>query len=221
MGRWIGVVAAILTTTMGYAGPEERVEARQLLMEYVAERGGLEQALANPLIDIRERTLVCVACHGDDGNSVRADIPSIAEQNPAYFIEQMLIFQREGRYPEMMHGFAEQFAAAEIVALALHYAQLPRTVKIPVDRQLGAQGEALYQNHCASCHGARGEGVGEVFAAIHKQRPDYLVRTMQRYRTGDIQRRSHEMEEIIGDWPEQTIRQLAHYIAGLPGKARE
>ena len=221
MVKWTILIVGLILTWAATAGPEDRLKARQMIQEYVDARGGEAEALLNPAIDVTSRTIICSACHGKDGNSVKAEIPSLAEQNPVYFVEQFLIFQRKERYPELMHHFAQQFDDDGMVALALHFSDLPREVNMPVDAEKGKGGKNIYDTQCAGCHGPQGAGNGEVFASIHKQRPDYLMLSLKRYRDADKDRRSHEMEGVVADWPEETIEALAHYIAGLSGEATE
>ena len=82
----------LLAASIGaQAAPEDRLRAQQLIDAYIAERGGSKEAArANPAIDISSRTIICSACHGRDGNSVKPDIPSLADQNALYFVEQFL-----------------------------------------------------------------------------------------------------------------------------------
>ncbi len=220
MSKWSILLLGLAVSVGVQAAPEDRQRAQQLINDYIAKQGGSrEAARENPAIDIPSRTIICSACHGKDGNSVKPDIPSLADQNVLYFVEQFLVFQRKGRYPELMHGFSQQFTEDETVALALHYSALPRKVNIPVDMAKARRGKPLYEAQCAGCHGKDGRGNAEVFASIHAQRPDYLALTLQRYRDSSEERRSHEMEGVVPDWDDLTIEAIAHYIASLDGGA--
>lgn len=37
----------------------------------------------------RNRALLCSYCHGDDGNSVKPEVPNLAGQNPVYLLDQI------------------------------------------------------------------------------------------------------------------------------------
>ncbi|WP_019625083.1 c-type cytochrome [Thioalkalivibrio sp. ALJT] len=45
-------------------------------------------------------------------------------------------------------------------------------------------GQSMYQNVCASCHGAEGQGQA-IFPALTGKDMDYLVDIMERYRAGE------------------------------------
>ena len=57
---------------------------------------------------------------------------------------------------ETQYGFAEPASAADI---ALAYLSIqPDGANLPEGSGTAADGEPIYQRHCASCHGANGEG---------------------------------------------------------------
>lgn len=210
---WSLILAVAASTAL--AGPEQRDLAKVMVDKYVKERGGLATALAKPAVDIEDRTKICGYCHGKEGNSTHPEIPSLAGQNPLYFVEQILVFQAEERYPKMMHGFARNLEDDAAVAVALHYSSLPRQVTMKVDATRAVRGKSIYAEKCAGCHGLDGRGTPAALATINGQRPDYLVTTMLRFRDPNQKRQSHEMGANASGLSNGQIEDIAHFVAGL------
>lgn len=101
-----------------------------------------------------ERIAQCGACHGEDGNSRREGIPSLAGQ-PEFFLTNQMILMREGvRQVEAMAPFVKDLIDPEIEALATHYAGLePKPSGEPPDPALVKRGAELsVALRCGSCH---------------------------------------------------------------------
>ena len=61
--------------------------------------GGLpmQKSLPKVAADARQTaTSVCSGCHGADGNSIRTDIPSLAQQGADYLYDQLTQFKAQG-----------------------------------------------------------------------------------------------------------------------------
>jgi len=194
---------------------QHRAQAKGMIDAYVESQGGKDAALANPPPNLEELVQTCGVCHGKDGNSTHANIPSLAAQNPRYIVEQILAFQDRQRASNIMHLNAKQIAAASMPALALYFSNLPRRVTTKVDEDKAKAGEQLYQALCANCHGTDGTGSNETYANIRAQRTDYLISTLRRFQGSGIQRHSHEMSIATRGLTDAEIQSLAHYIAGF------
>lgn len=215
--RLIPAAGLLLVSFGAMAGIAEREGAKGLVNAYLAGHGGsLENPPETYPVDIHDTVRICGYCHGMDGNSIQPNIPSLAAQNPLYFVEQMLVFHAEDRYPVFMHGVAQQMSDTKKVAAALYYADLPRTQTMDVNPEKAARGEKFYRNLCAHCHGSEGSGASETYANIRSQRPDYLIITLKRFRDQSFKRKSHEMGAIVGGLSDADIEGLAHYLASLP-----
>ncbi|MEN8177196.1 MAG: c-type cytochrome [Pseudomonadota bacterium] len=201
--------------SIAFTGVNERSQANKIVTSYQERAGSAEEILSNPPFDIEDRTRVCGLCHGKDGNSTHTDIPSLAGQNPRYFVEQLIVFQNAGRYPKMMHDIAKKMDDETMVTIAVYYSTLPRLVTMPVDTSLDEQGKKLYTELCIHCHGEGATGANNNYASIRAQRPDYLTTTIKRLRNGDRKRTSHVMSTVVKGMSDQEITALANYIAGL------
>jgi cytochrome c553 len=169
-----------------------------------------------PTQSLSERTAVCAACHGVDGNSQTSNSPSLAGQ-PKVFLEQQLIVIREGlRVIPQMASLLDGVSDKEITALAEHFAS--QTLK----PQPGAKNEDQFERgrvlagkmHCASCHLSSYEG-REQMPRLAGQREDYLVHSMREFRNGKATGRDTIMASVLYGVPDQNIQDLAHYLAHL------
>lgn len=167
-----------------------------------------------PTQSLSERTAVCAACHGANGNSQTSNSPSLAGQ-PKVFLEQQLIVIREGlRVIPQMAGLLDGVSDKEITALAEHFAS--QTLK----PQPGAKNEAQFERgrvlagkmHCASCHLSSYEG-REQMPRLAGQREDYLVHSMREFRDGKATGRDTMMASVLYGVSDQNIQDLAHYLA--------
>ncbi|MDY6979704.1 MAG: c-type cytochrome [Pseudomonadota bacterium] len=197
---------------------EDEVKGLMLIIEQrLDDPGARQQAMQAG----RNRALLCSYCHGNDGNSVKPDVPNLAGQNPVYLLDQIGKFARGERKNFVMNSLAKNFTLDDKVNLAIYYAD--QTVQPrPQDDGLAARGQRIYAQRCINCHGERGHGSAE-YARLAGQRPEYLRLTLERFRANDRGeqrdgaqvRRSPIMESIAGQLSDEDIKVLAAYLAGL------
>ncbi|MDR9436194.1 MAG: c-type cytochrome [Thiohalophilus sp.] len=197
---------------------EDEVKGLMLIIEQrLDDPGARQQAMQAG----RNRALLCSYCHGNDGNSVKPDVPNLASQNPVYLLDQIGKFARGERKNFVMNSLAKDFSLDDKVNLAIYYAS--QAVKArPQAEGLAARGQRLYTQRCISCHGEQGHGTAE-YARLASQRPEYLRLTLERFRSygrgeqhaGEGVRRSPIMEPIASHLSDEDIEVLAAYLAGL------
>lgn len=158
----------------------------------------------------------CASCHGEDGRSRTADIPSLAGQ-PAEFVTLQMILFREGlRQAPPMNDLARGIPDRDIEDLAAHYAALPPAA--PEDR--GARDAAAYERgralsaamNCGVCHLPDYRGRNQI-PRIAGQREDFLARTLAEYRDGKRVGTDTQMNAVMHRVPDADIAALAHYLA--------
>ncbi len=103
----------------------------------------------------------CAVCHGQDGNGgvgVPLALPSFLDSVSDDYLAKSIRIGRPGR---VMPAF-KRLSDAEVNAVVAHvrdWSKQPAptyaTTRIKGDTE---RGDKLYQQHCAACHGARGEG---------------------------------------------------------------
>ncbi|MFP3873759.1 MAG: c-type cytochrome [Thiohalophilus sp.] len=106
-------------------------------------------------------TQYCAACHGDKGDGgvgVPLNLPDFQYGVSDRFLKETI---RHGRPGRVMPAFTE-LSEAEVDALVRHLRSwapgkplMPTHATIEGDPR---RGKALYEEHCVSCHGSRGEG---------------------------------------------------------------
>lgn len=165
---------------------------------------------------VEDRVKACVACHGSDGNSVTAGIPSIAAQ-PKIFVENYLVMTREGirgmaEMQKLLKGVPDQ----EIVAMAKYVAALSaKPEEGPVDKKLFQRGkEIASRNRCGSCHEANFHG-REQMPRLAGQREDFLVQAMLAWRQNRRPGGDTIMAAALYGIPEADFKALAHYFSRL------
>lgn len=139
---------------------------------------------------------VCAACHGLDGNSTRAGVPSLAGQAAPYLEGQLHAFAAQGgqRDNGIMGAIAINLSADEMRRVSVHYARQSLRPAPPVEvrRRDRDAGEKIFAAglpgkgvaSCASCHGSRGQGLPPVFPRLAGQNASYLDEQLRNFRSG-------------------------------------
>ncbi len=214
----IGLLAlwALSLPAMG-ATPEERERALAEIAAVQADEEKNRAAFAAG----KERSLFCSSCHGPTGNSTRAEIPNLAEQNPAYLLEQIGKFADGRRKNFVMNTLAKDFTTEDMVNLAVFFSE-NKLVPQESDPVMASRGRELFQSKCSFCHGEDGRGA-EGYARIAGQKPVYVESTLKRFRANAQNqtsafsriRSSQRMEQVTQSLTDDQIQALAAYLAQL------
>lgn len=166
--------------------------------------------------DLGERIAACGACHGADGNSAIAGVPSLAGQ-PRIFLENYMVLTREGiRGGEVMQRLLREVSDRDIAALARHYSALAvRPAKETVNEALFARGRELARSQrCDSCHMSDYRGRDHM-PRLAGQREDFLAEVMLAYRQNRRPGGDTIMAASLYGIGEADLKALAHYFAHL------
>ncbi len=188
-----------------------------VIEQRLAETRSTERALQAG----HDRALLCSYCHGEDGNSIRPDVPNLAGQNPVYLLGQINKFADGRRKNFVMNSLAKKFTLDDKVNLAIYFSKQQVHIK-QVDEKLAAKGRLIYEGTCSSCHGQQGRGNME-YARLAGQQPAYVKMTLNRFRNNvqnpqqadKTARRSVVMESIVKNLTKEQIEALAGFIAQL------
>ena len=169
----------------------------------------------------RERATLCSYCHGMDGNSIKDEVPNLAEQNPLYLWTQIDHFANGSRKNFVMQALAKNFSHDDKLNLAIYFsAKKVRSQK--ADSRRAKKGSLLYNKSCMACHGELAHGT-QKFARLAGQKYIYLVQTLKSFRMTannpsdftEATRRSKSMETIAGALTDDDILDLAAFLSSL------
>jgi cytochrome c553 len=163
---------------------------------------------------IAERVKQCAVCHGEDGNSQMANLPSLAGQ-PEFFIINQLFLMREGvRKVDAMAALVKDLKDDDLQALAKHYAaEPPKPSGEPIDPTLVQRGSELAATRrCGSCHQPALNGADQI-PRIAKQRVDYLITALKELRDGKRPGADTLMSQAVAGLGDNDLTALAHFAA--------
>lgn len=159
----------------------------------------------------------CGGCHGPDGNSARAGTPSLAGQQPVYFVNALHEYLRGERWAPTGHDALRNLSETDQENLAVYYAsQMPTTRQAPPFGNARA-GEPL-SAVCGGCHGAWGVSNDTATPSLAAQDPDYLLAAIKAYRSA----RKHEvMQQQIARLSDGEIENIVAFYAMQKSKPAE
>lgn len=160
----------------------------------------------------KERGMLCGYCHGKDGNSVKNDIPNLAEQNPEYLLNQFHLFSVGERKSYVMEQVAKLLTPDEMVNLTLYYAS--QKVAPQSNIKTSKKGEEKYQTFCFACHGEDGKGNKDL-PRLAGQKKGFLLKALKDFKEGKSARANSPMVKIMRAVDASDISPLADYIASM------
>ena len=163
----------------------------------------------------------CFGCHGPNGQSQTAEIPSLGGQ-PAFFgLTQLFLFREGRRNSAPMIQAAKGLSDDDMRAYADLIAKLPPPAPPaqPPDAKRFGHGEAVVRaQRCGACHGAVFAG-GEQVPRLANQREDYLVKALREFKSGARLGYVGAMAEVLAVVAMDDLPDVAHYFAYFPPSA--
>lgn len=163
----------------------------------------------------KERTELCLACHGEKGQSDTAEVPSLGGMPSPYVLIQLYLFREKRRAQEIMNDQTKDMKDEDLQTFADFIAKLPPP-KAPEDAPDPARmerGKALAAQHrCGFCHNPDFSG-REQMPRLAFQREDYLVKALRDYKGSTRPGYDATMDEVIRPISDADILDLAHYLS--------
>ncbi len=179
---------------------------------------------------------VCSACHLPEGWGLTdGSFPQLAGQHRNVLIKQLSDIRAHDRDNPTMYPFTldeQMLAVAGYKKGEIEPAQLIADVtdyisKLPMNPESGVgpwdkgtpefeQGGRLYEDNCAQCHGADGEGDnGKFYPRIQGQYYNYMLRQFKRIRDGRRRNANPDMVVQIKRFSDQDMQMVINYASRL------
>ena len=159
---------------------------------------------------------LCVACHGDGGNSTNPAVPSIAGQ-PRQFISTALYMFRAGdRKDPQMTPIAQPLSNADLNELAGYFSsqKLAPSRHQARPENAAAGSETARKFNCTQCHGPQLLGQQQI-PRLAGQHYEYLLVQLRGFKAGKRADFDGNMTAAAQTLSDKDIEVLADYIAGL------
>lgn len=156
----------------------------------------------------------CNRCHGEAGNSTTPGTPSLAGQQPGYFVSAVRAYL-DGRRSISGKEMLRELNRVDLESLALYYAS-----QQPARRQAPAFGDPVagepLSARCGGCHGAHGVSHDSATPSLAGQDPQYLVAAIKAYRD-----HSRRHDAMLSNNTDEEIEDLAAFYAVQESQAAE
>jgi cytochrome c553 len=165
----------------------------------------------------REKAAPCAACHGADGRSDLAEVPSLAGQPKQFITTQLVMFREGNRKNAVMNALAAPLSNADINDLGGYFAAqsaAPAGKALPADAAAAARALAGKLN-CMTCHGADLRGQQHI-PRLAGQRADYLRTQLLGFKAGTRFDMDGNMTAAAQALTPTDIETLATYLSTLP-----
>lgn len=195
---------------------------------------GLAQAAGNSIVGDaaagKDKAMLCVACHGPDGNTPMGNTPvtnwpKLAGQGQRYLQKQLTEIRDEVRNIPEMTFIVKQFNDQDLADIAAFFSSQTTTIGT-TDPELAERGRALFLGGkledgmpaCIGCHGPNGKGLAAAaYPRLSGQHYEYTKKQLTDFREGNRVNDGDAMtmRMVAAKLSNKDIEALASYIQGL------
>ncbi|WP_242479359.1 c-type cytochrome [Lamprobacter modestohalophilus] len=154
----------------------------------------------------------CAGCHGTDGASAGAAMPTIAGMDKGYLVKVLEDYKDDVRPSTIMGRIMRGYSDQEIAAIASFFADRPWvSTERPIDGELAYQGELIHQQRCESCHADGGRGQDARSPRLAGQWGPYIQYALETCRARGESCKKRQGAERVMVLEDAEIQALAHY----------
>lgn len=171
-----------------------------------------------------QKSLVCGACHGVDGNSINPEWPSLAGQHESYIVRQLQLFKQGVRNNVIMMPNAMLLTDEDMADLAAYFSR-QQPAGLEADPSNAEAGRQIYLAGdparglpaCIACHGPQGKGNAPAnYPALRAQHSLYTYLQLRAYASGErVPAGNDMMQTIASKMTDEEMRAVASYLQGL------
>jgi len=164
----------------------------------------------------KEKAAVCVACHGEAGNSTIPTNPILAGQNARYIYLQLRDFNKKRRQDPLMSPMAANLSSKDMLDLAAYFSmQKPTRQNARGDAARIDEGRKIADSAlCPMCHLGGFSGQNEI-PRVAGQHYDYIKKQLLAFKARERTNDAGSMTAYMNDVTNEQIEALASYIASL------
>ena len=175
----------------------------------------------------KSKSIVCSACHGQDGNSINPLWPSLAGQHKQYTIHTLKAYQNGTRVDALMQEYMKALTEEDFEDIAAYY-NTQNMEKKDYDYALAKKGESLYRGGnastgvaaCIACHGPTGRGnPGAGYPSLAGQHAEYTEDALKDYTNTERKAGLNDMmQSLAARLTTEEIEAVSEYIQALGSK---
>ena len=172
----------------------------------------------------KSKSIVCSACHGQDGNSINPLWPSLAGQHKQYTIHTLKAYKNGTRVDAVMQAQVMALTEEDFEDIAAYY-NAQKMEKKDYDYALAKKGESLYRGGnastgvaaCIACHGPTGRGnPGAGYPSLAGQHAEYTADALKDYINTQRQAGLNDMMQSLATrLTAEEIEAVSEYIQAL------
>lgn len=164
----------------------------------------------------KNKSAVCAACHGADGNATQPIYPNLAQQNWRYIYMQLKDFKEGRRNNEIMTPMASTLSRDDMVDIANYFAaQKSKGSPFVTDEAKIKLGKAkVDETLCPMCHLGEFAGQNEI-PRVAGQQYDYVMTQLKNFKARIRTNDAGNMTSVAQTLSETDMDNLANYIASL------
>ncbi len=172
----------------------------------------------------KAKSVLCLACHGVDGNSANVIWPRLAGQHASYMVKQLKEFKAGKRLDPTMQAMVAPLTDEDMANLAAYFSS-QKPAKPKFDEALVEQGKNIYRGGiteasiaaCMGCHSPSGEGNAPAgYPSLKGQHPEYIAIQLQKFKDGVRTNDTGKMmRNITHRMSAAEMKSVAAYVAGM------
>lgn len=173
-------------------------------------------AIAQDAAAGKEKSAVCAACHGADGNSTIPQNPILAGQTARYLYLQLKDFKEGRRKDPLMSPMAANLSKQDMFDLAAYFSsQKPTRENSRGKPGVAARGKEVADAAlCTMCHLGGFSGQNEVPRAAG-QHYEYTLKQLMDFKVKNRSNDAGNMTAVLRTIPDEDLEALAAYISSL------
>lgn len=180
-----------------------------------------QNAMAGDIKTGKQKSQVCAACHGADGNSTNPVWPNLAGQGEDYLITQLHYFKNGERENAQMSPMAANLSDTDINDLAAYFSSQESRIGQSEPGNIDT-GSRVYRSGntdtgvpaCMACHGPTGKGnPAAQYPSLSGQHAQYMEAQLKAFRTG--KRINMIMQTVANKMSDEEIKAVSDYVQGL------